>query len=141
MSSETLRPKEVSGPRPYALQRLDWTGITPFEIKEINARPKGFRVSFTKPADRDVAADINTYALSTYTHIYQQGYGSPEVDHTTPRVVNSLAAEDGMSVELRIDGLVQGHIHDFDLTPMKSSAGGKLVHTKAYYTFNEIPNP
>ncbi|MBD3672148.1 MAG: hypothetical protein HUJ26_01365 [Planctomycetaceae bacterium] len=135
----TNRGWPVRGPRPYALQRLDWTGVTPFEIKEINARPEGFRISFTKPVDREVAADVNTYALTTYTHIYQQGYGSPEVDHTTPRVVSAQVAKNGLSVELRIDGLVQGHIHDFDLTPLTSAAGGKLVHTKAYYTLNEIP--
>ena len=137
----TNRGWPVRGPRPYALQRIDWTGVTPFEIKEINALPEGFRITFTKPVDREVAADINTYQLSTYTHIYQQGYGSPEVDHTTPRVISSQVSEDGMSVELRIDGLVQGHIHDFDLTPMLSTEGGKLVHTKAYYTLNEIPLP
>lgn len=135
----TNRGWPVRGPRPYALQRLDWTGITPFEIKEINALPDGFRLTFTRPVSKEVAADPQTYSLTTYTHIYQQGYGSPEVDHTTPQVIDTEVSEDGLRVRLKIDGLVQGHVHEFDLGRMKSAENGSLVHSKAYYTLNEIP--
>ena len=48
-------------------------------------------------------------------------------------------SEDGLQVQLQVEGLVQGHVHDFDLGRMQSAEGGKLVHTKAYYTLNEIP--
>ncbi len=68
----------------YAIQRLDWTGLVPFEIKEIKAKSNGFTISFTKPVDRKLASDPTLYQLKTFTHRYQQGYGSPEVDQTTP---------------------------------------------------------
>jgi UDP-2,3-diacylglucosamine pyrophosphatase LpxH len=42
-------------------------------------------------------------------------------------------------VRLRVDGLVKGHVHDFDLQPMRSAQGEKLVHVNAYYSLNEIP--
>lgn len=135
----TNRGWPVRGPRPYALQRLDWTGKVPFEIKEVNARPKGFRVTFTKPVDRDIASQPGTYALTTYTHIYRQAYGSPEVDHTTPTVTKATVSEDGLVVDLEIDGLVQGHVHDFDLERIRSNEGRPLLHANAYYTLNEIP--
>ena len=135
----TNRGWPVRGPRQFAIQRLDWTGIVPFEIKTISARSDGFAVTFTKPVDRAIAADPNSYSLTTYTHVYQQGYGSPEVDHTTPTVTAAIVSEDGQSVRLQVDGLVQGHVHDFDLAPIQSAEGGKLVHHKAYYTLNEIP--
>jgi hypothetical protein len=135
----TNRGWPVRGPRQFAIQRLDWTGKVPFEIKEINARPDGFLVTFTKPLDRDVAARPESYSLTTYTHIYQQGYGSPEVDQTTPRVTESIVSDDGLQVQLKIDGLMRGHVHDFDLASVRSAEGGKLVHSKAYYTLNEIP--
>jgi hypothetical protein len=135
----TNRGWPVRGPREFAIQRLDWTGKVPFEIKEINARPDGFLVTFTKPLAHDVAARPESYSLTTYTHIYQQGYGSPEVDQTTPRVTGSIVSDDGLQVQLKIDGLMQGHVHDFDLASVRSAEGGKLVHTKAYYTLNEIP--
>jgi hypothetical protein len=41
---------------------------------------------------------------------------------------------------LQIEGLVQGHVHDFDLQPIRSTSGQKLVHVNAYYTLNEIPS-
>lgn len=135
----TNRGWPVRGPREFAIQRLDWTGIVPFEIKQLNARPDGFLVTFTKPVDRKTASDPQSYELTTYTHVYQQGYGSPEVDQTTPKVTEAIVSDDGLSVRLKIDGLVQGHVHDFNLDPIRSSTGGKLVHKQAYYTLNEIP--
>lgn len=135
----TNRGWPVRGPRPYALQRLDWTGKTPFEIKEINAKPKGFLITFTKPVDRARASNPQSYELTTYTHIYRAAYGSPEVDHTKPKVVKAIVSEDGLSVQLEIDGLVQGHVHDFDLQGVRAAESEKLLHPNAYYTLNEIP--
>jgi len=135
----TNRGWPVRGPRTYAVQRLDWTGKVPFEVKQINARPDGFQVTFTKPVDRKIAAKPETYALRTYTHIYQQGYGSPEVDHTKPTVERARVSDDGLQVHLQIDGLVQGHVHDFDFQNVRSENAEPLVHANAYYTLNEIP--
>ena len=135
----TNRGWPVRGPLPYALQRLDWTGLTPFEIKRITAAPDGFDVEFTLPVDPVIAARNDTYRLGTFTHIYQQGYGSPEVDQTTPRVTRADVSADGLRVHLTVDGLVQGHVHEFDLGPLKSAEGESLLHIHAYYTLNEIP--
>lgn len=135
----TNRGWPVRGPREFALQRLDWTGVVPFEIKSIHARPEGFLVTFTKPVDRETASLPDSYRLKTYTHMYRQAYGSPEVDHTTPRVIRADVSDDGMRALLQVDGLVQGHVHEFDLEPCRSSDGESLVHKNAYYTLNEIP--
>ncbi len=89
--------------------------------------------------DREIAARPETYSLTTYTHIYQRGYGSPEVDHTTPQVARAVVSQDGLQVHLQIDGLVQGHVHDFDFERVRSAENTPLVHTNAYYTLNEIP--
>lgn len=135
----TNRGWPVRGPRAYAVQRLDWTGLVPFEIKEINVSPEGFRLSFTKPVNRDVASKPETYKLKTFTHIYRQGYGSPEVDQTTPTVARATVSEDGLAVELVVANRVQGHVHDFHLPDLRSKESEKLVHASAYYTLNEIP--
>ncbi len=135
----TNRGWPVRGPRAFALQRLDWTGKVPFEIQEINARGDGFLLTFTKPVDRAVGSKPESYQMTTYTHVYQAGYGSPEVDHTTPQVVEAIVSEDGRQVRLEIQGLVEGHVHDFDLPAIRSADGEKLVHVNAYYTLNEIP--
>jgi hypothetical protein len=135
----TSRQWPVRGPEPFALQRIDWAGVVPFEVKEINIRPDGFLITFTKPVNAALAAQPENYALTTYTHIYHAAYGSPEVDHTTPRILSATPAADGLSVRLRLDKITEDHIHDFDLGKITSREHESLLHRKAYYTVNEIP--
>ena len=137
----TNRGWPVRGMKDNLFQRLDWTGKVPFEILDVSARPDGFVVRFTRPVDKTLAARPDSYELETYTHIYQGGYGSPEVDQTRPTVAAAEVAPDGLSVRLRIQGLVQGHVHDFHLRALKSRDGEALLHPRAYYTLNEIPKP
>ncbi|MGI9474595.1 MAG: DUF7133 domain-containing protein [Rubripirellula sp.] len=137
----TNRGWPVRGPKEFAIQRLDWTGVVPFEIKRVNVTPDGFILTFTKPVDPKIAASPDDYLLGTFTHVYQQGYGSPEVDQTQPRVVHARVSNDGLQVRLQVDGLVQGHVHEFDLGSIRSAEGEPLVHENAYYTLNEIPDP
>ena len=136
----TNRQWPVRGTEPFAIQRLDWTGKTPFEIREINIRPDGFLFNFTLPVDSETASKAENYTVTTYTHNFSAGYGSPEVDHTTPTVKSAEVSEDGLSVRLVIDGIQESHIHDFELAKVLSKDKATLLHTKAYYTVNEIPS-
>ncbi len=136
----TNRGWPVRGMKNSVLQRLDWTGKVPFEMREISARSDGFLVTFTRPVNKTLASKPEAFELQTYTHIYQQGYGSPEVDQTVPVVTATEVALDGLSVRLRIKGLVQGHVHEFHVPSMAAADGEPLLHTRAYYTLNEIPN-
>jgi len=129
----------VRGTEPFALQRIDWNGVVPFEIKEINIKKGGFLITFTKPVDPHVAAQTGAYAITTYTHVYHAGYGSPEVDHTTARVTGAEPSADGLSVLVHLKSITEDHIHDFNLARITSRDGQPLVHPKAYYTVNEIP--
>ena len=139
LTGGTNRGWPVRGAKENILERVDWTGVTPFELKEINVRHDGFLLTFTKPVDSAFAADVANYGLETFTHIYQGGYGSPEVDQTTPKILKAEVSDDSMQVRLRIDGLVQGHVHDFTVGKLRSQDGEEPLHQKAYYTLNEIP--
>jgi hypothetical protein len=129
----------VRGAEPFAIQRIDWNGVTPFEIQEINIKKDGFLITFTKPVDPQIAAKSENYDITTYTHIYHAGYGSPEVDQTTSKVTKAVPAADGLSVRVHLEKIEEGHIHDFNLANIKSKTGESLLHRKAYYTVNEIP--
>jgi hypothetical protein len=48
-------------------------------------------------------------------------------------------SENGMEVRIYLNEIQEGHIHDFDLTKMKSRDAESLLHKRAYYTVNEIP--
>jgi hypothetical protein len=127
------------GGKPFALQRLIWTGKIPFEIREMRARPDGFELTFTQPLDPSTAADPASYRMETYTYIYQSNYGSPEVDKTTPLIKEITVAQDGLSARLSVEGLQEGHVHELHLGGVRSAKGEKLLHPVAYYTMNYIP--
>jgi hypothetical protein len=126
------------GGKPFALQRLVWTGKTPFEIHEVHVQPDGFNLTFTEPVDPATAADVASYQMENYTYLYRADYGSPEVDKGKPVVRSAKVAADGKSVRLECD-LVPGHIHEIKLPGVKSKAGKPLLHPIAYYTLNVIP--
>ena len=139
LTGGTNRGWPVRGSKENVLERLDWTGKTPFELKEINVKPKGFLLTFTKPVNVEEASEVGNYKMGTFTHIYQSGYGSPEVDQTVPVVESAKVSEDGLQVELVVSGMVKGHVHEFEFGGLRSAEGEEPLHRDAYYTLNEIP--
>ena len=127
------------GRLPFAVERVDWTGKVPFEIHEMHARPDGFELSFTQPVEKSSVESLSAYKLSTYTYIYQESYGSPEVDHTEPTITKAVAGADGRSVRLYVNGLQEGHVHELHSDGVRSAQGAPLLHSEAYYTLNYIP--
>ncbi|MBM81818.1 MAG: hypothetical protein CMJ78_14675 [Planctomycetaceae bacterium] len=127
------------GNKPFALERLEWTGKVPFEVHEMRAKPDGFELTFTHPVDAATVSNPESYKLTTYTYIYQSSYGSPEVDHTTPTIKDIKVSEDGKSARLVIDGLQIGHVHELHMNGIRSKDNLPLLHQQAYYTLNHIP--
>lgn len=127
------------GGKPYALQRLVWTGKTPFEIQEMKARADGFELTFTEPVDPATASNASNYRMETYTYVYQSDYGSPEVDQTKPTIKSAEVSSDGRKVRLRIDGMQIGHVHELHAPGVKGVSGANLLHDAAYYTLFYLP--
>jgi len=124
------------GTRNFAIERLDWTGEMPFEIKTMRLQPNGFILTFTKPIDEKTASDLKNYEMETYTYIYREQYGSPEVDSTKPTIQSAKVGADGLSVELTVDGLQIGHVHELHAKGLRAKSGESLLHSEAYYTLN-----
>nr|WP_286763392.1 hypothetical protein [Rhodopirellula sp. UBA1907] len=127
-----------TGPRPFAVERLDWTGEIPFEIKHMKSTADGFDLEFTQPVDAATATDLAGYEIETYTYEYRSQYGSPEVDPTKPTITSATVSEDGMHVRLVIDGLQLGHVHELHSNAVRNQGGNPLLHPQAYYTLNKI---
>ncbi len=128
----TNRGWASKGGKPFSFERVRFTGTTPPEMKTMSANKDGFTITFTQPVDAKAAADVSNYSMKTWTYIYQGKYGSPQVDHTTPKITSAKVSKDNLSVTLKVDGLQQGHIHH-----LKTKL--PLWHQDAYYTLNEIP--
>jgi hypothetical protein len=130
------------GRRPFALERLVWTGKVPFELHDIQARPDGFQLGFTQPVDEKTASDPASYKVATHASIYHATYGSPEVDQTDPKVEKAIVSADRKSVRLVVGPLKKGHVHSLTMAGVRSLEGAPLLHNEAFYTLNYIPaNP
>ena len=137
---ETNRGWGSVGPKDEGLERLVWSGATPFEIKEVTAQADGFRLTFTAPVDRTTAENPASYGVSGFTYLYHKPYGSPPINRLTCPVRKIVVAPDGLSVRLAVGCLREGYIHEIKAPGVRSAKGAEsLLHPSAYYTLNQIP--
>ena len=128
-----------TGSERYGLQRLVWTGKTPFEIKTIKAKPDGFEIEFTLPVDPKTAGNPANYKISGFDYAYHQAYGSEAYDKKDCFVKGVKLSDDGLTARLIVDDLREGYIHELTLEAVRSDDGNPLLHNFGYYTLNAIP--
>ncbi len=136
----TSRGWSSTGPELYALQRLVWTGKTPFEIKNIIAKPDGLELEFTMPVDKKTAQNASHYEVSGFTYHYHHHYGSPIINMENSPLKGLIVSEDGLKVRLVLDNIREGYIHEVKIADLLSADGSNLLHPVGYYTMNEIPS-
>jgi len=127
------------GTASYGLQRLVWTGKTPFEIKEMRAASDGFDLVFTKPVDKATAGDVSSYTMNSHTYLYHSTYGSDEIQKRTLSITSATVADDGLKVHLKVEGMRPLFVHELSAPGIRSADGEPLLHSDAYYTLNKIP--
>jgi hypothetical protein len=135
----TNRGWPVRGIKPFALERLDWSGTMPFEINRITIEPDGFKITFTKPVNTATGTAIDSYAISAFTHPYHAAYGGPEIERHQPGVKAVVLSDDGLTVRITLKKLEKGFVYEFDLPRLRSRDNETLLHRNAFYTVNEIP--
>jgi hypothetical protein len=135
----TNRGWPVRGIKPFALERLEWSGKMPFEINRVTIEPDGFKVTFTKPVEPITGSSPASYAISTFTHPYHAGYGGPEIEQQKPEVKSVTLAGDGLSARIVLEKLDRGFVYELDLVQLRSRDNEELLHRNAFYTVNELP--
>ena len=108
-------------------------------MQSIHARPRGFRIVFTAPAERGSASNPRSYRLERYRYEYTGAYGSPELDRAGVPVKAASLSADGRSVDLTTAPLVKDRVYLLSAPGVRSSDGAALVHPSGAYTLNEIP--
>jgi azurin len=140
-AGETARGWGSVGPKQQGLERLVWTGVTPFEIKEVKAQPDGFLLTFTQAVDRATAENPASYAIAGFTYNWHRAYGSAPVNRLSCPVQKIVVAPDGLSVRLAAICLREGYIHEVKATGVRAASNGEtLLHNTAYYTMNRLPD-
>jgi azurin len=135
----TSRGWGSTGKEEFGLQRLVWTGKIPFEIKTIKAQNDGFLVEFTKPVNKQLAAQTSSYSVTTFNYNYHSNYGSDIVDQQAAMIHSAKVSEDGLSAKLTISGMKLGFIHQLKAEGVQSQMGESLLHNTGYYTLNQVP--
>lgn len=139
-AGETARGWGSVGPKQFGIERLQWTGEVPFEIKEVTAQPDGFLLTFTQPVDRATAENPANYAVAGFTYLYHRTYGSAPVERLSCPVRKVVVAPDGLSVRLAAVCLREGYVHEIKAAGVRAAGRDEgLLHPTAYYTMNRIP--
>ena len=126
------------GRKTGSLERVNWTGKTPFEVHHINITKTGFKLTFTEAVDAASVKSIASTKITANTWILQKGYGSPDVEKTIPVIKSVTVAADGLSATIVLDKIYKGHTYSFDFKGYRSQKGFPLLHHEAYYTVNEV---
>ena len=136
----TSRGWGSTGPDLFGLQRLEWNGKIPFEIKTMKAKPDGFELEFTTPVDLAIARNVNSYQLTRFTYMYSHHYGSPVINQGNCPIKAIEVSDDRLRVRLVADSLKLGYIHEIKAEKLRSADNFLLLHNFGYYTLNNIPD-
>ena len=121
------------------MQRISFNGKTPFEVKNMSLLKDGFKVTFTKPVGKDVAAKVSNYEFKRYYYKSSHKYGSAQNDMSKLKVKSAVVSEDGMSVTLKLDGLKERHVFELNVIgDFKSDKEEKVGQNKICYTLNKL---
>ena len=120
------------------IQQVSWNGKIPFEIQDMKLQEKGFKFTFTKPVDREIAAKKETWPFSRYFYEYREAYGSPRSDETNVGISAIHISKDAKIVEIELQELKAWHIHEVTIQKLSSSDGEELNNNYIVYTLNRL---
>lgn len=118
------------------LQRIAWTGKTPFEVKSMSLTDDGFRLSFTKPVGAG-AEKPESYRFRRYFYNYQGLYGSNKYGLTNVPVTRVAISADRLSVNVQLE-LKAWHLYGLTLSGVQSQDGDSPMNPWMVYTLNRL---
>ncbi|MEM9158410.1 MAG: hypothetical protein AAGB46_05115 [Verrucomicrobiota bacterium] len=121
------------------LQRITFTGKTPFEVQSMSLQKSGFKIRFTKPVDKASASELSNYAMSRYWYLSSHRYGSNQKDMTEIAIKDAEVSQDGLTVSLKIDGLEAKRIFELNLQEgLLARDGSRISQPQICYTANTL---
>ena len=141
-----VRAWAANAPAFHSLERVTFTGKTPFEVQSVNVLPEGFRINFTAPVNKDTAKALDGFDVWQYNYKLHKKYGSPEFNHegkadsfTVIKVDALTVSTDRLSITIGLNGWKAGYVTGVRALDVRSQSGSKLWHDTFYYTLNRIP--
>lgn len=114
------------------IQRIRWTGQTPFDVRAARLTPTGFELEFTLPVDPAAVAPTN-YTIRSWRYLYHATYGSPKIDETPVTVTAARLGADERTVALDLTPLEAGRLYEIRLAHHGSRDGAPLLNARLHY--------
>ncbi len=117
--------------------KLTANGKLPAGIREIQATPTGFEISFTRPIDRTEAAKPGSYSISGYTRVWEWQLRDAGLGRYQPTIESVAVSEDGLTADLKVAPLKTGFVYEINCG--LQVGGEALWPATGHYTLHRIP--
>ena len=111
--------------------RLD---AIPAGVAKVEAISGGFRIVFTRPVERDLAGDPESYRVFSYRRVATPEYGGPDRERRRETIASVELSEDATSVVLRFPELREGFVFEFNIRSLVRE--GEFFPGEAFYTLH-----
>ena len=116
------------------IQRLSFTGKTPFDVEQIKLTKTGFELSTTLPV-----ANLDEAEISIKSFHYQDShkYGGGQLDKKNISVTKTTNTGD-KAFSIDLESLQAGKVYHIAIKNLKAKDGSKLYNENFYYTANQL---
>ena len=115
------------------LQRITWTGNTPFEVESIRLEAEGFMLKFTEELGGLAKARCR---VRSFQYRSNWRYGGPKLDQRKEEVSLKELGKDRLFIS--VPELEALRVYELTLAGLESSEGAPLVNKVFYYTLNQL---
>ena len=127
----------------HGIQRIRFTGKTPFDIYSMNLTGDGFDLTFTEAVTAEALDTANLQIRHYYYDYYKKDLTEPvdksiQVDVQDVGIERYEISEDGKVVSLVLDELKPGYIYELKAENLYSSTNQHLVNNLICYTLNRL---
>ncbi|MBS0264003.1 MAG: c-type cytochrome [Planctomycetes bacterium] len=131
----------LGGPNIGELVRLRPNHKLPLGIRDIQAGPRTFRMTFTAPVAKAAASKPANYEIWGYTRKWQGSYATPDSGRHQLTIESAEVAADGLSVTLHTPLQQTGFVYDITCGKIGPDPDTPLWPTVGHYTLNALPEP
>ncbi len=117
------------------LQRLTFSGGTPFDVSTIHITRQGFRINFTKEAP---SLDASKIEVSSATYQPRWTYGSG-AENQTKHKVTAIPGSNPLATEIQLSDFGTERVYEIKLPDLKDADGTPIHNRTFYYTVHKIP--
>ena len=116
------------------IQRLSFTGKTPFDVEQIKLTKTGFELTTTLPVTKPSDAKIT---VTSFHYQDTHPYGGGKLDQKQVPVSQTRQTGD-KAFAIQLESLQAGKVYHIRIENLKSADGAGLYNKDFYYTANQL---